>query len=132
VKSADTEIRLDNVVVSFHPQGTGVAKVGKLVNVTGNKLLLVRHPHRVNILPGNWMGFRIGLLEYTKSRIEQFNRRVGDKHIPSLHKLLPLNIGEACLAISKNVLVDVLATEDVRQLEKTRAIPFIWANSRSV
>jgi hypothetical protein len=59
------------------------------------------------------MGSQIGLLEYTKSRIEQFDRRAGDKHIPSLHKLLPLDIGEACLAISKNVLVDVPATEDV-------------------
>jgi len=70
VKSADTEIRLDNVVVSFHPQGTGAAKLGKLVNVTGNKPLLVRHPRRVNILPGSWMGSQIGFLEYTKSRTE--------------------------------------------------------------
>jgi hypothetical protein len=54
----------------------------------------------------------VGLLEYTKSRIEQFDRHVGDKHIPSLHKLLPLDIKETCLAISKNV-VDVPATEDV-------------------
>jgi hypothetical protein len=59
------------------------------------------------------MGSRIGLLEYTKSYIEQFDQRAGDKHIPSLHKLLPLDIGEACLVISKNVLVDVPATEDV-------------------
>jgi hypothetical protein len=27
--------------------------------------------------------------------------------------MLPLDIGEACLAINKNVLVDVPATEDV-------------------
>jgi len=59
------------------------------------------------------MGSRMGLLEYTKSCIEQFDWRAGDKHIPSLHKLLPLNIEEACLAISKNVFVDVPATEDV-------------------
>jgi hypothetical protein len=59
------------------------------------------------------MGSRIGLLEYTKSRIEQFDRHAGDKHIPSFHKLLPFDIGEACLAISKNVLIDVLAIEDV-------------------
>jgi hypothetical protein len=113
VKSANTEIGLDNVVVSFHPQGIGVAKVGKLVNVTGNKPLLVRHPHCVNVLPGSWMGSRIGFLEYTKSRIEQFDQCARDKHIPSLHKLLPLNIGEACFAISKNVLIDVPTTEDV-------------------
>jgi hypothetical protein len=113
VKSVDTEIGFDNVMVSFHPRGTGAAKLGKLVNVTGNKPLLVRHPRRVNVLSGNWMGSRIGLLEYTKSRIEQFNQRAGDKHIPSLHKLLPFDIGKACLAISKNVLVDVPTTEDV-------------------
>ncbi len=59
------------------------------------------------------MGSRIGLLEYTKSHIKQFDQRAADKDIPSLHKLLPLNIGEACLAISENVLVDVPALEDV-------------------
>jgi hypothetical protein len=59
------------------------------------------------------MGSRIGLLEYTNSYIEQFNQHVRDKHIRSLHKLLPFDIGEACLAISKNVFVDVLATEDI-------------------
>jgi uncharacterized protein YecA (UPF0149 family) len=59
------------------------------------------------------MGSRIGLFEYTKSHIEQFDRHAGDKHIPSLHKLLPLDIKEACLAISNNVLVDVPATGDV-------------------
>jgi len=73
----------------------------------------VRHPCRVNVLPSSWMGSRIGLLEYTKSHIEQFDRRARDKHIPSFHKLLPLDIGEACLTISKNVLVDVPTTEDV-------------------
>jgi hypothetical protein len=101
------------MVVSFHPRSTGITKVGKLVNVTSNKPLLVRHPRRVNVLLGSWMGFRIGLLEYTKSRIEQFDQRARDKHIPSFHKLLALNIEEACLAISKNVLVDVPAIEDV-------------------
>ncbi len=59
------------------------------------------------------MGSRIGLLEYTKSRIKQFDRRAGDKHIPSLHKLLPLDIGEVCFTISKNVFVDVPTTKDV-------------------
>jgi hypothetical protein len=59
------------------------------------------------------MGSRIGLLEYTKSRIKQFDRCAGDKHILSLQKLLPFDIGETCLAISKNVLVDVPTTEDV-------------------
>jgi hypothetical protein len=59
------------------------------------------------------MGSQIGLLEYTKSRIEQFDQRAGNKHIPSLYKLLPFNIGKTCLAISKNVLIDVPATEDV-------------------
>ncbi len=59
------------------------------------------------------MDSRIGVLKYTKSRIEQFDWRAGDKHIPWLHKLLPLDIGEACLVISKNVLVDVPTTEDV-------------------
>jgi len=113
VKSADTAIGLDNMMVSFHSQGTNAAKVGKLVNVTGNKPLLVRHPRRVNILPDSWMGSQIGLPEYTKSRIEQFDQRARDKHIPSLHKLLPFDIEEACLAISKNVLVDVPTTEDV-------------------
>ncbi len=113
MKIADTEIQLDNVVVSFHPRNIGIAKVGKVVNVTGNKPFLVRHPRRVNILLGSWMGFRIGFLEYTKSRIKQFDRCAGDKHIPSLHKLLPLNIGEVCLVISNNVLVDVLVIEDV-------------------
>ncbi len=63
--------------------------------------------------PGSWMGSRIGLLEYTKSRIEQFDRCAGDKHIPLLHKLLPLDIGKACLAINKNVFVDVPTIEDV-------------------
>jgi len=58
------------------------------------------------------MDSRIGLLECTKSRIEQFDQHAGDKHIPSLHKLLPFNIGEACLAINKNVFVDVPVTED--------------------
>ncbi|CAK9859929.1 unnamed protein product [Sphagnum jensenii] len=107
------EIRLDNMVVSFHPRGIGIAKVGKLVNVTGNKPLLVRHPCRVNVLPSSWMGSRIGLLEYTKSRIEQFDRRARDKHIPLFHKLLPLDIREACLAISKNVFVNVPTIEDI-------------------
>jgi hypothetical protein len=73
VKNVDMEIRLDNMVVSFHPRGIGATKVGKLVNVIGNKPLLVRHPRRVNVLQGSWMGSGIGLLEYTKSRIEQFD-----------------------------------------------------------
>jgi len=59
------------------------------------------------------MGSRIGFLEYTKSHIEQFDQRAGDKHIPSLHKLLPLDIGETCLVTSKNVFVDVPTIEDV-------------------
>jgi hypothetical protein len=101
------------MVDSFHPRGIGAAKVGKLINVTGNKPLFVRHPRRVIVLPSSWMGSQIGLLEYAKSHIEQFDRRARDKHIPSFHKMLPLDIGEACLAINKNVLVDVPATEDV-------------------
>ncbi|CAK9274823.1 unnamed protein product [Sphagnum jensenii] len=75
------------------------------------------------------MGSQIGLLE---SRIEQFDRRAGEKHIPSLHKLLPLDIGEACLAISNNVLVDVPTTEDVVAAREDSCNLIHWANSRSV